>query len=45
MLIYDCPSRRQYDTKGEAMKPLGVAIIGYGFIGKVHAFAYRTLPF
>ena len=27
------------------MKTLGVAIIGYGFIGKVHAFAYRTLPF
>ena len=27
------------------MKELGVAIIGYGFIGKVHAFGYRTLPF
>ena len=27
------------------MKTLGVAIIGYGFIGKVHAFAYRALPF
>ncbi len=24
---------------------LGVGIIGYGFIGKVHAFAYRTLPY
>ena len=24
---------------------IGVAILGYGFIGKVHAFAYRNLPF
>lgn len=24
---------------------LGVGIIGYGFIGKVHAYAYRTIPF
>jgi predicted dehydrogenase len=27
------------------METLGVAIIGYGFIGKVHAYAYRTIPF
>jgi predicted dehydrogenase len=25
--------------------PLGVGIVGYGFIGKVHAFAHRALPF
>jgi predicted dehydrogenase len=24
---------------------LGVGIIGYGFIGKVHAFSHRTIPF
>ncbi len=24
---------------------LGVGIVGYGFIGKVHAFAHRALPF
>ncbi len=24
---------------------VGVGIIGYGFIGKVHAFAHRTIPF
>jgi predicted dehydrogenase len=24
---------------------VGVGIIGYGFIGKVHAYAYRTIPF
>jgi len=27
------------------MKQLGVGIIGYGFIGKVHAFGYRSIPF
>ena len=27
------------------MKQLGVAVIGYGFIGKVHTYAYRNLPF
>jgi predicted dehydrogenase len=27
------------------MQTLGVGIIGYGFIGKVHAYAYRSLPF
>ncbi len=27
------------------MTGLGVGIIGYGFIGKVHAYAYRTIPF
>jgi predicted dehydrogenase len=27
------------------MTALGVGIIGYGFIGKVHAFAYRSIPF
>lgn len=24
---------------------LGIGIVGYGFIGKVHAFAHRSLPF
>lgn len=27
------------------MKPIGVALIGYGGIGAVHAMAYRTIPF
>jgi predicted dehydrogenase len=27
------------------MKEIGVGIIGYGFIGKAHAYAYRTVPF
>jgi len=27
------------------MTELGVGIIGFGFIGKVHAFAYSTLPY
>ena len=27
------------------MKAVGVGILGYGFIGKVHAFGYRTLGF
>jgi len=27
------------------MKAVGVGILGYGFIGKVHAYAYRTLGF
>jgi len=26
-------------------QPLGVGIIGYGFMGKVHAYAYRSIPF
>jgi predicted dehydrogenase len=26
------------------MRELGVGIVGYGFIGKVHAFAHRSLP-
>src|SRR5205823_2159070 len=26
-------------------KELGVGIVGYGFIGKVHAFAHRSIPF
>ncbi len=26
------------------MKKIGVGIAGYGFIGKVHAYAYRTIP-
>jgi len=26
-------------------KTHGVGMIGYGFIGKVHAYAYRTMPF
>lgn len=25
--------------------PLGVGIVGYGFIGRVHAWAHRSLPF
>lgn len=27
------------------MKQLGIAMIGYGGIGRVHALAYRTIPF
>jgi predicted dehydrogenase len=27
------------------MKPIGIALIGYGSIGRVHAMAYRDLPF
>jgi predicted dehydrogenase len=27
------------------VKPLGVALIGYGGIGRVHAMAYRDIPF
>jgi predicted dehydrogenase len=27
------------------MKPLGIALIGYGSIGRVHAMAYRDIPF
>jgi len=27
------------------MQPLRVGIIGFGFIGKVHAYAYRNMPF
>ncbi len=27
------------------MKQIGVGMIGYGFIGKVHAFGYRSIPF
>jgi predicted dehydrogenase len=27
------------------MTELGIGIVGYGFIGKVHTYAHRTLPF
>ena len=27
------------------MKTLGVGMVGYGFIGKVHTYAYQSLPF
>ena len=27
------------------MRSVGVGVIGYGFIGKVHTFAYRNIPF
>jgi predicted dehydrogenase len=27
------------------MRPLGIALIGYGGIGRVHAMAYRDIPF
>ncbi len=27
------------------MQPLGIALIGYGGIGRVHALAYRAIPF
>ena len=26
------------------METLGVGIIGFGFIGKVHAYGYRSIP-
>lgn len=26
------------------MKTLGVGIVGYGFIGRVHAYGYLNLP-
>lgn len=29
----------------EAQTELGVGVVGYGFIGKVHTFAHRALPF
>ena len=29
----------------KVMRPLGVALIGYGGIGRVHAMAYRDIPF
>ena len=27
------------------MRPIGIALIGYGGIGRVHALAYRSLQF
>jgi predicted dehydrogenase len=27
------------------MKTFGVAVLGYGYMGKVHAFAHKTIPF
>jgi len=30
---------------GSALPELGIAMIGYGFMGKVHTYAYRSLPF
>lgn len=27
------------------MKTLGIGLIGYGFMGKVHTYAYKTIPF
>jgi predicted dehydrogenase len=27
------------------MKQIGVGVLGYGFIGKVHLFGYRSIPF
>ena len=27
------------------MREMGVGVVGYGFIGKVHAFAHRAIPF
>jgi predicted dehydrogenase len=29
----------------ETMQEIGVAVVGYGFIGRVHTFAYRNLSF
>lgn len=29
----------------QSMRPLGIALIGYGGIGRVHAMAYRDIPF
>ena len=31
-------------TAASAAPELGVGIVGYGFIGKIHAFAHRALP-
>lgn len=33
------------DTEMASLQEMGVGIVGYGFIGKVHAFAHRALPF
>ena len=30
---------------GQAMKTYNVGILGFGFIGKVHAYGYAALPF
>jgi len=27
------------------LKEFGIGIIGYGFMGKAHTYAYRTMPF
>ena len=35
---------RQQRKRNERMHTLGVGMVGYGFIGKVHAHAYRALP-
>lgn len=32
-------------TPASDMKKYGVGIAGYGFIGKVHAYSYKTIPF
>ena len=29
----------------QALPELGIGVIGYGFMGKVHTYAYRSLPF
>ena len=29
----------------DAMQTLGVGMIGYGFMGKMHSYAYASLPF
>jgi predicted dehydrogenase len=33
------------ETGGTAAPTLGVGVLGYGFMGKTHTFAHRTIPF
>ncbi len=43
-LLYNDFLSRSFRGK-EKMRELRVGIVGFGMIGKVHAFGYRTLPF
>lgn len=35
----------RYNRRDMSTKSLGIGIVGYGFIGRVHAWAHRSLPF